>query len=172
MDPAGVQELGRLRPRLLRFALQRLRDREQAEDAVQETLLAALEGMGRYAGGSSLNTWLTGILKHKIVDCVRQSGREQALDPEVHDLPLPDSDPEAALARRRFIDVVELGLTRLSENAARVFVLREVWGLSTAEVCDELAISTSNCCVLLHRARARLRERGELNNLATDLEAA
>ena len=60
------QDIESHRPYLLRYALIQLRSPEQAEDVVQETLLAALEGRSRFAGGSSLKTWLTGILKHKV----------------------------------------------------------------------------------------------------------
>jgi len=154
MGPESVQELGRFRPQLLRFAMLRLRNRAQAEDAVQDTLLAALEGIGRFDGGSSLGTWLTGILKHKIADTLRASAREQPL--EYDEITLHD-DPEAGLTRRRACQAVERGLKQLSSCAARVFVLREVMGMDTAEVCKELAISSSNCWVMHYRARQKLR---------------
>src|SRR5919106_6579407 len=97
MSPATSQELGRFRPQLVSFAMRRLRNRDQAEDAVQETLLAALEDMGRFEGGSALGTWLIGILKHKIVDAMRTTAREAPLEDEEH--VLPGSDPEERLAR-------------------------------------------------------------------------
>ena len=154
MSPATTEELGRYRPQLLSFAMRRLRNRDQAEDAVQETLLAALEDE-RFAGGSSLATWLVGILKHKIVDAMRTSSRETPLEEEEHVLHV--GDPEAGLARRRAVDVVQARLKQLPSCAARVFVLREVMGMDTAEVCRELAISRSNCWVMHHRVRQRLR---------------
>jgi len=81
--------LAQLRPQLLRFAMLRLGNRDLAEDAVQETLLAAIEGIDSYAGDSSLAAWLYGILRHKIVDCMRSAGRQE---PDPHqDAPLPDS---------------------------------------------------------------------------------
>ena len=64
---------------LLRYASLQLRDADAAEDAVQETLAAALEARERFAGKSSVRTWLTGILKHKIIDHVRKQSREQPL---------------------------------------------------------------------------------------------
>ncbi len=64
-QPAAIE---RERACLLRYARLQLRDSALAEDAVQETLIAALEGAARFAGKSSLRTWLTGILKHKIID--------------------------------------------------------------------------------------------------------
>src|SRR6267378_3268881 len=61
------------RPYLLRYAGLQLRDRHTAEDVVQETLLAALAGEASFGGRSNLRTWLTGILKHKIVDAIRRA---------------------------------------------------------------------------------------------------
>src|SRR5665647_2990100 len=60
---------------LLRVAQLQLRERDQAEDIVQETLLAALEAQDKFAGKSSIKTWLTGILKHKIIDAIRKKAR-------------------------------------------------------------------------------------------------
>jgi len=152
---SSIQELGSLRPRLLRFALRRLRDRQQAEDAVQEALLAALEELERFKGGSSLGTWLIGILKHKIVDTMRTTARLTPLEDEAD--VLQGSDPEAGLARRRAVEAVQARLKQLPSCSARVFVLRDVMGMDTAEVCKELAISASNCWVIHHRVRQKLR---------------
>ncbi|MGZ8203895.1 MAG: sigma factor, partial [Burkholderiales bacterium] len=63
-DPSEIE---RHRPYLVRYALLQLRDASAAEDVVQETLLAALQAAERFGGRSSVRTWLTGILKHKIV---------------------------------------------------------------------------------------------------------
>lgn len=145
----------------------RLQNRERAEDAVQETLLAALEGIDRYGGASSLATWVTGILKHKITDTMRVSGREEPIDADDH-AGLPGSDPEAHFARSRFFEVLERGLKRLPEAAARVFVMRAVMERDTDEVCEQLAISPANCWVMLHRARSRLRSCPEIRRLAAD----
>src|SRR5690349_9790697 len=76
-------ELEQHRPYLLRFALLQLRDRNVAEDAVQETLLAAIQGASRFAGQSSVRTWLVGILKHKIVDSIRKTARERLGESDV-----------------------------------------------------------------------------------------
>ena len=72
-----IEDLGQHRPKLVRFARTRLLNPAHAEDAVQDTLLAAIENIHTFSGGSSLFTWLTGILRHKIVDCVRRSARDQ-----------------------------------------------------------------------------------------------
>jgi RNA polymerase sigma factor (sigma-70 family) len=79
MNTPGNQDLQQHRPYLLRYAMLQLRDRELAEDVVQETLLAVLEGRAGFSGNSSHKTWLTGILKHKIIDMMRRKSREQPL---------------------------------------------------------------------------------------------
>jgi RNA polymerase sigma factor (sigma-70 family) len=68
-----AEEIGRCREQLLRYARSRLRNPGHAEDAVQDALVAALAAGGRFQGRSALSTWLTGILKHKIVDCIRRN---------------------------------------------------------------------------------------------------
>ena len=161
-----AHELALLRPQLLSFAMVRLRNRERAEDAVQETLLAALEGIGRFASESSLKTWVIGILKHKIADCGRSSRREEPMD--VSESQLPGSDPEAGFAQGRFFEILESSLGRLPARTGRAFVLREVMGLEVAEICAQLGISPANCWVTLHRARQRLRACPGIRGLAAD----
>ena len=168
MPSTTADDLARLRPRLLSFARSRLRDAAQAEDSVQEALLAALEGIDRFGGNSSPAAWLNGILKHKIVDQMRRAGREQPLESLGEEPPLPGSDPEEAFIRGRCAAVIQRNLEALPAKAARVFVLREVMGFDTAEICAELAISTSNCWVLLHRARLRLRACPDIARLAAE----
>jgi RNA polymerase sigma-70 factor (ECF subfamily) len=169
---------------LLRVARLQLRDEALAEDVVQETLLAALSG-GGFSGRSSLKTWLTGILKHKIVDAIRRKQREPLatagfgdLDAELDiedfdalfrangawDAPPSDwGDPESALAGSQFLDVMDFCLEKLPPNTARAFVMREVLELETAEICKELAITANNLWVMLYRARMALRQCLEQN---------
>ena len=167
-------ELERHRPYLLRFALLHLRDRTAAEDAVQDALLAAIQGASRFAGQSSVRTWLVGILKHKIIDSIRKAAREQTLERSdgdgTEDLDALFSDdghfaeppedwatPERSLEERRFFEALERCLQALPKNTASAFTMRELMGLETEEICKELGISTSNCWVMLHRARMSLR---------------
>lgn len=168
-------ELEKQRPYLLRFALLQLRDRSAAEDAVQETLLAAIQGASRFAGQSSVRTWLIGILKHKIVDGVRKAARERPIDGSAdgedagdldaffsddgHFVQPPEqwADPERSLEERRFFEALERCLQTLPKKTASAFALRELMGLDTDEICKELGISTSNCWVMLYRARMGLR---------------
>jgi len=167
---------------LLRVARLQLRDDTLAEDVVQETLLAALSG-STFSGKSSLKTWLTGILKHKIIDAIRRKQREPLLastfddECDIEDLdglfkaphgawdspPADWGDPEQALNRRQFFDIMDFCLDKLPPNTARVFMMREVMGLEGDEICKELAITANNLWVILYRARMSLRECLEQN---------
>lgn len=164
------------RPYLLRFARLQLRNADAAEDAVQETLLAALAGEAAFAGRSNLRTWLTGILKHKIVDALRRARREEPLDaddPEGdlaaldqlfvadghwRDAPSTWSDPDRALEQKQFFAALEMCLERLPARTARAFLMREHMGLDTQDICKELEITSTHCWVLLYRARMTLRQ--------------
>ena len=151
-----------------------LRNREAAEDAVQETLLAALGAEASFAGRSNLRTWLTGILKHKIVDAIRRSSREttlESLDAEstVEDLDArfdetghwrdpPQAWPEEALHEKQVLQALEKCLAALPARTSQVFLMREHLGVETADICKELGITSTHCWVLLYRARMALRE--------------
>ena len=111
------------RPYLLRYAALQLRYRHAAEDAVQETLLAALAGETGFAGRSNLRTWLTGILKHKIIDAIRRAAREATRLPPEPDLsefdalfddtghwvqaPAAWAGPDASLEQKQFFAALE-----------------------------------------------------------------
>src|SRR5437868_950384 len=139
---------------LLRYASLQLRDRHSAEDAVQETLVAALAGEDGFAGRSNLRTWLTGILKHKIVDAIRKASREAALLPPEPDAaefdalfdatghwaepPADWGDPDGALQEKQFLAALEACLERLPAKTAEAFMLREHMGFETTEICKEL----------------------------------
>lgn len=170
-------ELQKHRPQLLKFAMLQLRNAAVAEDAVQETLVAALQASSGFAGQSSVKTWLVGILKHKIIDAIRKQSREQPLgtaddEIDIHDLqdavyredghfredPADWGDPEAALRQRKFFEVLERCMEGLPKKTARAFMMREVMGLETEEICKDLGITSTNCWVLLYRARMALRE--------------
>lgn len=155
-----------------------LRNATHAEDVVQETLLAALQGAAAFQGNSSVRTWLTGILKHKIMDHFRRQSREAPLEGLEDELSVDDfdglfranghvantvpapswGDPEAAFSQERFFAVLERCMSRLPKNTARAFHMREVLGMGTEEICKELGITATNCWVLLYRARMSLRE--------------
>jgi RNA polymerase sigma-70 factor (TIGR02943 family) len=161
-----------LRPQLVRFAHAQLRNDAWAEDAVSETVLAALAKPQSFAGQSQLKTWLVGILKHKLVDQIRRHGREVSAttDEDDEDIdalvfneggmwrvePVDWGDPEGALSRREFFEVLEVCVDELPGVQGRVFMMREWLELETGEICKALGITSTNCWVLLHRARLRL----------------
>lgn len=177
MDAGELQSLlAGMRPQLLRFARLQLRVDAAAEDAVQAALLAALEGAADFAGAAAARTWVFAILKNKIIDELRRRQREGAVmvtapEDEGDDFdelfdrrghweePPPTwANPEAAMENSQFWVVFEACLDGVPAKPGRVFMMREILGLETDEICKELGISSSNCWVLLHRARLGLRE--------------
>jgi len=176
-DPRYAEIEGH-RPYLLRYALAQLRDRQLAEEAVQECLLAALESIGSFGGKSSLRTWLTSILRFKVVDLQRRAVAERShvefdegtglpdeswldeiFDGAGHWRQAPQSwgDPEASFEQRRFWEAFERCLEGLPGAGSRVFFKREVMGEDTDTICKAEGITPSNCWVILHRARLGLR---------------
>jgi RNA polymerase sigma-70 factor (TIGR02943 family) len=176
------QQLVALRDYLMRFARLQLRNDAWAEDAVSETILAALAKPQAFEARSQLKTWLVGILKHKIIDSMRQRRREVVLnsgsdddnaDPLEHiafrtdghfaEKPADWGDPEQDLKSRQFMTVLDACTEKLPAVQGRLFLMREWMEMSSEEICKELALTPTNLYVQLHRARLRLRECLELN---------
>lgn len=176
------QQLVAQRGYLMRFARLQLRNDAWAEDAVSETLLAALAKPLAFEARSQLKTWLVGILKHKIIDALRQRQREVALDsgsdddradPMDHmpfkvdghfaERPADWGNPEQDLKSRQFMAVMDACTQKLPPVQGRLFLMREWLEMSSEEICKELALTPTNLYVQLHRARLRLRECLELN---------
>lgn len=164
---------------LYRFAITRVRDANLAEEVVQETLVAALEARSRFQGKSSERSWLTGILKHKIIDHFRKTAREQPTENieawteetaepfdegghwRVFDGEGPKdwgNDAASSLQQQEFFAVLQQCLSKLPSRIAQVFTLREIEEQTTEEICKTLAISSTNLWVILHRARVQLRQ--------------
>lgn len=168
-----AQSLEVHRKYLQRYALFHLHDAALAEDAVQDTLIAALAQGHRFEGRSQLRTWLTAILKHKIIDLVRSRGRglpanTLSLDGDSGDAyftakgawidaPAEWGLPDSALDSQQFWRVYQECCRRMPERYGLVFSMREVMDLSSEEICKKLDISSSNLHVILFRARLRLR---------------
>jgi RNA polymerase sigma-70 factor (ECF subfamily) len=170
---------------LFKFALIRLRDPQKAEDAVQETFLAALKGGQSFEGRSAEKSWLVGILKNKIGDQFRKASRETPFtdldfygEEEsgrfvgdgigkgawIHERGPQDwPDAGASLDNELFWKTYRDCASKLPQKVAAVFNLREVDGLESKEVCTLLNISESNLWVMLHRARMALRRCLEIN---------
>jgi RNA polymerase sigma-70 factor (ECF subfamily) len=153
---------------LYRYALARLRRSHEAEEAVQETFLAALEAQEQFAGRSEPLTWLLGIMRHKIAGRLRAAAR-QGTRADVDDLDawfdarghwrkptVRWTDPAELAECQDFWRVVRGCVAKLPPGMAEAFCLRTLDECAAAEVCQELAISSANLWVLLHRARLRL----------------
>lgn len=180
--PSFAQQVAALRPYLLKFARLQLRNEAWAEDAVSETLLAALTKPQAFEQRAQLKTWLVGILKHKVIDALRLHGREVCASTEGDDErtdPLDDmafkadshyaekpaewGNPEQDLNNRQFFAVLEACTDKLPAVQGRLFLMREWLELSSEEICKELSLTPTNLYVQLHRARLRLRECLEFN---------
>ena len=166
---------------LYRYAYFRLRDAAQAEDLVQETLLAAWQARHGFSGRSSERTWLIGILKNKLVDYLRKYSRERPFgaltdtDADVDALfeddadqhwkasPLDWGNPANALHQKQFWKVFVQCIDTLPPRQAQVFSLCELDELDNDEACKVLDVAPTNLWVMLHRARLRLRQCLEVN---------
>jgi RNA polymerase sigma-70 factor (TIGR02943 family) len=173
---------------LLKFARLQLRNESWAEDAVSETLLAALAKPQSFSGKAQLRTWLVGVLKHKVVDGLRANLREPNIadmrgsghdddmsegdlidalgfqqDGHYQDAPADWGNPDRDLSQRQFMAVMDACLAKLPVVQGRLFLMREWLELDVEEVCKTLNITSTNLYVQLHRARLKLRECLQLN---------
>ena len=169
LDPATW--LDRYGDIMFRYALARVRDNATAEDLVQDALLAAIGALDSFKGGSTEQTWLIGILRHKVLDYFRKSAREQPIEFDrnqsstEHDadfdeqgswaVPIADwRTPEKSVERDEFWQILRGCLDTLPDNLRTVFSLRELDGLETDQLMETLDISTkNNLWVMLSRAR-------------------
>lgn len=169
---------------LYSYARWRLQDDALAEDIVQETLLAALSARTRFNGNSSEKTWLTGILKNKIMDVYREQIRELITDDiealsdafgETEGNQLFDSrgnwirppqdwgNPYITLNNEEFMGALEYCLERLTPVFSKVLRMKLISGQQTQEICNELKLTATNVNVILYRARLKLRRCLEMN---------
>ena len=169
---------------LIRMAMGHVADREVAEEVVQDTWMAVIEGLNRFEGRSSLRTWIFGILIHKAKDRgVREKRhttfsdfqtfddeQEEAVDPcRFHrsggwaghwafpPQPWDDQTPEKLLASQQAVQAMHRAIEALPTTLKDVLILRDVEGVDATEVCDILKITETNLYVRLHRARERVR---------------
>ena len=167
---------------LLRFARLQLRNDVWAEDAVSETVLAALAKPQAFGNRSQLKTWLVGILKHKIIDALRHHSREACIldssedgdtdpldyigfkaDGHFSQKPSEWGNPVEHVTSRQFFEVLDACANKLPATQGRLFLMREWLELSSEDICKEMGLTPTNLYVQLHRARLRLRECLELN---------
>ena len=170
---------------LIRMAIGYVADREVAEEVVQDTWMAVIEGLDRFEGRSSLRTWVFGIMIHKAKDRgVREKRHttfstlesinddsDEAVDPSrFHQSgewaghwafppqPWDDQTPEKLLASQQAVNAMNRAIEELPRILKDVLILRDVEGVDAKEACEILKITETNLYVRLHRARERVRQ--------------
>lgn len=146
---------------LVRYARRKLMDPSLAEDLVHDVFEAVATGRAAFGGRSALRTWLVGILKHKIVDLVRERSGHDALPDDddgetTAELVCPQPGPEEQVAQRERLAQVLVRLETLPAGLRDAFERRVLQEQPTAAVCAALAITEDNLFVRLHRARRAL----------------
>ena len=152
------------REALVRFAQRRLLDPALAEDLVHDVLAAVITGRAAFAGRSALRSWLTAILKHKIVDLVRQRAGLHSLDQSLgddedgsaFDIECPQPRPDEVAEQRERLAQTLARIEALPAGLRDAMQQRVLQDGDTAQVCASLAISEENLFVRLHRARKQL----------------
>ena len=183
-DEAAIAQLvDEWSPAMLRFARSFVDSPQSAEDVVQDTWLGMLSGLARFEGRSSLRTWAFSILVNRAMTRGAREARtltwssldsregpsaeDRFADP-VAEHPLPwtsvdvpsrwDTVPESVALSREVLRQLDQALSGLPPRQRKVVSMRDICGMTADEVCATLNISPQNQRVLLHRARAVLRE--------------
>ena len=178
--PTGLNGEPPLRPELwperhgdslFRYAVSRLRDRDAAEEVVQETFVAGIRASEQFTGEGVEGAWLMGILRRKVIDYVRKRNKalnEPDADGEDISSRLYDQSgrwrsksdargiPGRSLESEDFYVQLHQCIDGLPKRQGMAFVLRELEQLSTEEICQTLDVEPSNLSVLLYRARNKL----------------
>lgn len=159
--PISWHEMVSHRSYLVRFAQRKLHDPMLAEDVVHDVFEAVISGRAAFGGRAALRSWLTAILKHKIVDLVRSrvgldSLDEQALDDATLAMECPQPQPDEVAAQREQLRHTLARIEALPSGLRDVMQLRVLQDQPTEAVCEALAISEDNLFVRLHRARKQL----------------
>lgn len=174
---------------LIRMARGHVADREAAEEVVQDTWMAVIEGLARFEGRSSLRTWICGILIHKAKDRgVREKRHtnfsdfepkddehDEAVDPSrfhhsgewtghwaFPPQPWDEQTPEKLLASHQAVNAMNRAIDALPRTLKDVLILRDIEGVEAKEACELLKITETNLYVRLHRARERVRRAVEV----------
>lgn len=167
-------------PSMIRLAAVFVPDDDLAEEIVQETWLAVINGIDRFEGRSSVKTWIFAILTNKARKRGKRDARmkawstmfESSIDEEV--TPMSDRfdtrgrwarppaawsvGPEERMLKDDLLEVIKASIETLPASQRAVVRLRDVEGLSASETCDVLDITDGNQRVLLHRGRVKVRE--------------
>jgi RNA polymerase sigma-70 factor (ECF subfamily) len=160
------------------YAIVRINDEDTAKDLVQETFLAALERVDRFEGKSTERTWLTAILKNKIIDVYRKKSSGLAVasankaaqqqdeffeednghwKAEYAPQPIAAMDEQDPLLKKEFNSILQMCLTKLPELWKSVFTMKHMDDAATEIICTELRVTQANFWVIIHRAKINLR---------------
>ncbi len=170
LDPQSwVAEYSRY---LMHIALSKVDDYEVAEDLVQDTFVAAWKAHDRFRGECSEKTFLSGILRNKIIDYYRSRGRRPSVVASQLDSAEEDGgsswldskaderrdfSPSSVVDRSDFVMALDRAVEKLPQKMGEAFRLWQIDDLSTDEVTERLGISRSNLWVLVHRAKKLLK---------------
>jgi len=161
---------------LYAYTIKRISDEEQAKDLVQETFLAALEKVDKFEGKSSERTWLTAILKNKIIDVYRKKSSGLRNDVQVAEHEQEDFFEQADghwrsahspqtfgiedvdhLGNKEFNNILQMCLQKLPSLWMAVFTMKHMDDADTTLICSELKVTPSNFWVIIHRTKLNLR---------------
>lgn len=158
------------------YAYSRVQSKELSEDLVQETFLSALKGLGSFRGDSTVQTWLTSILRRKVIDHYRKMSTKKETVASQFATPFQNEDAneghwilerapkdwhsetEDPLQQDEFQKILELCLSLLPDKWKSVFILKVLEEMQSDEVCKEIGCTASNLWVIIHRAKLQLRE--------------
>ncbi|MDQ3954762.1 MAG: RNA polymerase sigma factor [Actinomycetota bacterium] len=143
------------------LCLRILRDPDDAAEATQDTYLKAWRGLGGFRGDAMFTTWLYRVATNAAISKQRSRTRRRGRETSGHDVLEEVAAPgsiESAAEARLDLDVVEDKLSTLPEHYRTAVVLRDVYGLSIAEIADRMKISETAAKVRVHRARKMLKE--------------
>jgi len=162
------------------YAVARVHSKELAEDIVQDTFLSAVRASDGFKGRSSERTWLTSILKNKIIDHYKKKSTQNEVADEkgnyfetegsrkgmwsIGGRPKPwDTDYQTPVEKAEFYEILNNCIGNLPDDWGAVFSLKNLEGLDAKEICKELNITSSNYWVIMHRAKLQLRDCMEKN---------
>lgn len=159
-DRAALEEfLAQQAPAIYRFSLRMCRNAADAEDTLQDTLLAIANHLGQFAGRASLSSWIFALTRSACVR--RRRGRKNRPAENLDEAPPLSSarpSPEEHAGQKELTAALTAALDRIPEAYREVLLLRDVEGLSASEAAEALAISVDALKSRLHRARQALRE--------------
>ncbi|WDR06299.1 RNA polymerase sigma factor [Devosia rhodophyticola] len=176
-DEAAFRQIfARENAALLAFARNFVRESAAAEEAVQDTWVAVIGGIGRFEGRSTLRSWIFSVLANIARTKAKRDGRVLSFSDMGYNDPAVDPDrfsgdgtwlsppgrwseinPERILGGRQLLAHAMAVLEQLPPNQRAVVQLRDLEGLSAPDACEILGITESNQRILLHRGRSRIR---------------